>query len=102
MVIMCQLYLESMSTNSNILAKVCTIEAEGPKDAFFITKILQWIHQHDRVTVKTLRSRYVTLKVIEVAIGPGTRQAECTIRAAAGTADDFLNALKLIKEIEKQ
>ena len=95
-VIMFQLNPESMSTDGAILGKEWHIAAEGHEDYLLIMKVLHWIHQHDRVTVRTLRSRYVELNV-----GPSTRPAECTIKAATGRSD-VLNALKLIEEMKKQ
>ena len=94
--IMFQLNPVSMSTDGAILGKEWHIAAEGHEDYLLIMKVLHWIHQHDRVTVRTLRSRYVKLNV-----GPSTRPAECTIKAATGRSD-VLNALKLIEEMKKQ
>ena len=98
---MCQLDPEIMSSNDGILGKEWHIKAEGPEDCLLIIKVLNWIHQHDRVTVRTIRSRYVELNVTEAGIGTGTRPAECTIKAAIAR-DDVRNALKLIKELKKQ
>ena len=99
---MCQLDPEIMPTNDGILGKEWHIKADGPEDSLLIMKVLHWIHHYDRVTVRTLHSRYVELNVTEVGIGTGTRTAECTIQAAKVKADDVLSSLKLIKEIEKQ
>ena len=93
-VIMCQLSPKSISTNDGILGKEWYIAAEGPEDYLLIMKVLQWIRQYKRVTIRRLCSRYV-----EAGIGTGTRPAECKIRAGA---DCVLNTLKLLKEVEKQ
>ena len=98
---MYQLNPESMSTSGGILGKEWHIANEGPEDCLLIIRVLHWIHQHDQVTVTTLSSRYGELNVTEAGIGTGTRPAECTIKATPGRAQDVLNALKLLKEVEK-
>ena len=100
-IVMCQLDPSSIPIDADPQLKEWHIESKRAEDA--LLKVLHWFQQYEPVTVISLCSRNVVLKIVGHGIGTGksSRQAECWFQASY-SHDNLLNALNLIAEIQRQ
>ena len=103
--VMCQLDPDSKSKYVGTQRKEWHIEVSGAQDTLLMNlgKVFHWFEQYEPVSVRSLWSRSVVLKVVERGIGTGmsSRKADCWL-GAYYDADGLLNVLNLIAEIKKQ